>query len=96
MIYNQKNQKLMKNIRQKIRNHLKGLITKKRENDDPVDTDVELETNLAENAELSTSDSVARKLMENPDENVDTEEEMAFYYLTVPGNYSDYDIFGEE
>ena len=46
--------------------------------------------------ELGTSDSVARKLTENPDENVDTEEEMDFYDQTITGNYSDYEILEEE
>ena len=40
---------------------------------------------MAKNTELSTSDSVARKVTENPDENVDTEEENYFYDLTIPG-----------
>ena len=43
MTQNQKNQKLMKDIRQKIQNYLKLLIAKKGANDDPVDTDIELE-----------------------------------------------------
>ena len=68
---------------------------KNRENDDPVDTDIELEKNVAKNTELSTSASVARKLIENTEENVDTEEEMAFNDLTVPSNYSDHDILEE-
>ena len=33
-------------IRQKIRNNLKSLIEKNRDNDDPVDTDIELEVNV--------------------------------------------------
>ena len=49
-----------------------------------------------ENTELSTYDSVARKLTENPDENADIEEQINFYDFTIPGNYSDYDILGEE
>ena len=69
------------------------MIAKKtRKNDDPVDTNIELETNVVKNTELSTSDSVAKQLIENPDENVDTEEEMDFDDLTIPRNYSDYDI----
>ena len=32
-------------------------------------------------------------MIENPDENFDTEEEMAFDDLTILGDYSDYDIF---
>ena len=35
-------------------------------------------------------------MKEYPDENVDTEEEMDFYYLTIPGDDSDYDILEEE
>ena len=50
---------------------------------------------MVKNKELSTSYSVARKLTENPDENVDTEEEMDFDELTIIGNYSDYDILEE-
>ena len=35
-------------------------------------------------------------MTESPDENVDTEEEMAFYDLTIPGDDNDYDISEEE
>ena len=49
-----------------------------------------------ENNELSTSESVARKMTETLDENIDTEEEMAFDDMTIPGDYSDYDILEEE
>ena len=35
---------------------------------------------------------MARKIIETPDENFDTEEEMDFDDLTIPGDYSDYDI----
>ena len=35
-------------------------------------------------------------MKEYPDENVDTEEEMDFYYLTIPCDDSDYDILEEE
>ena len=42
--------------------------------------------------ELSTSVSVARKIIETPDENVDTGEEIDFEDLTIPGDYSDYAI----
>ena len=35
-------------------------------------------------------------MTESPDENVDTEEEMAFGDLTIPGDDSDYDILEEE
>ena len=50
---------------------------------------------MVKNTELSTSESVAIKMTENPDENVDTEEEMYFHDLTIPGDYSDYDIWEE-
>ena len=49
-----------------------------------------------ENTELSTSKSVARKITEYPNENVDTEEEMFFDDLNIPGDYSDYDLLEEE
>ena len=55
-----------------------------------------MEKNVGKKIELSTSDSVERKLTENPDENVDTEEEMDFDDLTITGNYSDCDILEEE
>ena len=42
------------------------------DDDDPVDTDIDLETNVMKNTELSTSASVARKLTENPDDMVNT------------------------
>ena len=51
---------------------------------------------MTKNTELSTSTSVARQLTENPDDMVDTEEEMSFEDLTITGNYSDYDILEEE
>ena len=62
MIQNKKNQKLMKDIRQKIQNYLKGLMAKKGGNGDPVDTGIELDTNVAKNKKLSTYDSVARAM----------------------------------
>ena len=52
MIQNQKNQKLMKEIRQKLQNYLKGLISKKGDYDDLVDTDIDLETNDEESEEI--------------------------------------------
>ena len=64
-------------------------------NYDLVDTNIELETNVVKNTELSTSESEAIKMTQNPDENVDTEEEMYFHDLTIPGDYSDYDIWEE-
>ena len=36
--------------------------------------------------ELSTSESVARKITETPDENVDREKEMSFDELNIPGD----------
>ena len=39
---------------------------------------------------------MARKITDNPDENVDTEEEISFDEFTIPGNYSDYDTLEEE
>ena len=39
---------------------------------------------------------MVRKITETSDENIDTEEEMAFYYLTIPDDYSDCDILEEE
>ena len=45
MIYNQKNQKLMKEIRYKFQNYLKGLTAKKGHDDDLVDTDINIEKN---------------------------------------------------
>ena len=49
-----------------------------------------------ENTQLSTSGSVVRKMTETPDENFDIEEEIVFFYLTIPGDYSDYNILEEE
>ena len=72
------------------------MIAKNRDNDDPVDTDIELETNVVKRTELSTYDSVARQFIENLDANVDIEEEMDFYDLTITGNHSDYHILEEE
>ena len=38
---------------------------------------------------------MAEKITETPDENVDTEEAMYSDDLTIPGDYSDSDIFEE-
>ena len=46
--------------------------------------------------ELSTSALVERQLTENPYDMVNTKKEMDFEDLTIPGNYSDYDILEEE
>ena len=62
------------------------------DDDDPVATDIDLESNVMKNTELSTSDSVARQLTENPDDMVDAEEEISSEDLTITGDYSDYDI----
>ena len=51
--------------------------------------------NSTKNTGLSTTESVARKMIERPVEIVDTEEEIAFDDLTIPGDYSDYDIWEE-
>ena len=45
-------------------------IQQNRDNDDIVDTYIDLEKNVVENTELSTSESVARKITETPDINV--------------------------
>ena len=96
IIQNQKNQKLMKEIRYKMQNHLKRINSQQnRDNADLVDTYIELETHVVKNIELSTSRLVARKITETPDENFDTEEEISFDYQTIPGDYSDYGIFEE-
>ena len=86
----------MKEMREKPWNHLKGLIAKNKENTELIDTDIDMEKNMGKHTELSTSDSVARKLTQNTDENVNTEEEMDFDDLTITGNYSDYDLLEEE
>ena len=47
------------------------------------------------NTEFSNSASMARQLTENPDDMVNTEEDMDFDDLNITGNYSDYDILEE-
>ena len=47
---------------------------------------------MAKKTELSTSESAARKITDNPYENVDTKEAMSFDDLIIRGDYSDYDI----
>ena len=42
----------MKESRQKFHNYLKGLIAKKWDDDDLVDTDIDLETNYEESEEI--------------------------------------------
>ena len=66
------------------------------DDDDLVAADIDLESNLKKNIELSTSTLVARQLTENPDDMVDTEEEISYEDLTITGDYSDYDIVEEE
>ena len=39
---------------------------------------------------------MARKITENPDENIDTEVEVSFDDLTIPDDYSENYIFDEE
>ena len=59
---------------------------KKGDNDNPVDTDIDLETNVIKKTESSSSALVEIQLTENPDDMVDTEEEIDFYDLTITGN----------
>ena len=59
---------------------------KKADNDDTVDTDIEMDTSVVKNTEKITYDSVARQLTENLDEKVDIEEEMDFDGLNITGN----------
>ena len=49
-----------------------------------------------EKTELSTTKSVGRKIIESSVENFNTEEEIDFDNLIIPGNYSDYVILEEE
>ena len=87
----------MKEIRDNIHNYLKGLIAKKiGDDDEPIDTDIDLETNVTKNTKLSPFDLVARQLTENPDDMLEKEEEMSLEELTITGNYSDCDILEEE
>ena len=55
-----------------------------------------MDTNVVENTELSTSESVARKMTETSNENFDTEEDMSFDALTIPGYHSYYDVLVKE
>ena len=73
------------------------LDSQKIEDDDySVATDIDLDSNMTKNTELSTSTLVARQLTENPYDMVDVEEEMSYEDLTITGDYSDYDILEEE
>ena len=51
---------------------------------------------MVKNIELSTSGSVARKMIETSYEKFYTEDEMYFDDLNIPGYCSDYDILEEE
>ena len=66
------------------------------DDDDPVDTDIDTDMNVMKNTEWSTSASVARKLIENPDDMVNIEEEMYSDVLNITGKYCDYDILEKE
>ena len=66
------------------------------DDDYSVAIDIELESNVTKNTELSASNLVARQLIENPDDMVDAEEEISSDDLTITGDYSDYDILEEE
>ena len=86
----------MKEIRENIHDYLKCLIAKKIGDDYySVATDVDLESNVTKNTELSTSTLVARQLTESTHDMVDAEEEISSDDLTINGDYSDYDILEE-
>ena len=51
---------------------------------------------MTKNTDLSTSTLAVRQLTENADDMVDEEEEISSDYLTITGDYSDYDILEEE
>ena len=73
------------------------LDSQKIEDDDySVATDIDLDSNMTKNTELSTSTLVVRQLTENPYDMVDVEEEISYEDLTITGDYSDYDILEEE
>ena len=55
-----------------------------------------METNVVKNTELGNYNSVARRLKDNSNEDVDAEEEIYFYDLTIPVDYGDLDILEEE
>ena len=52
--------------------------------------------NSTENTELKTAESVAIQITELPVKNINTEEEMDFDDLNIPGDYREYDILEEE
>ena len=62
------------------------------DDDYSVATDIDLESNVTKNTELSASNLVARQLIDNPDDMVNAEEEISSNDLTITGDYSDYDI----
>ena len=65
MVYNQTNQKLMKEIRQKFQNHLKVLTAKtKVDDDDLVGTDIDRETNDGEYEKIYQIEEI-KKMIQN-------------------------------
>ena len=61
-----------------------------------VATDIDLESNVTRNTDLSTSTLVATQLTENADDMVEEGKENSSDDLTSAGDYSDYDILEEE
>ena len=59
---------MMKESRENIQNYLKCMIERIWDDDYSVATDIDLESNMTKNTELSTSTLVARQLTDNPDE----------------------------
>ena len=55
-----------------------------------------MDVHSPENTELTTTESVARETTKLPVQNFNTEKEMDFDYLTIPGDYIYYDILEEE
>ena len=62
------------------------------DDDYSVAIDIDLESNVTKNTELSASNLVARQLIENPDDMVDAEEEISSNDLTITGDCSGYGI----
>ena len=71
-------------------------IQQNRNNNDLVNTYIEVDANVVKNTELITSESLAWKITDTPDENFDTEEAISFDNLNIPVDCSDYDILEEE
>ena len=65
MVQNQTNQKLMKESRQKFQNYLKGLIAKKGDDYDLVDTDIDRETNDEESEEIDRIEEIKENNLES-------------------------------